>query len=265
MKKPKGLRMVMLTESIANDITVLRYGKDNDGFQRKRDLQKVAEIVQAVKDGVVIPPIVVYNIDGKLAVGDGQHRLEAWRGDYKFPLYALFVDRTTKEAARDFCVLNGTARRVGLRLRLSVDTAPYALAARAMAERHQADVRQVHNLLDGIRPGVRGKYPAATASDWRMANGVLAEWKNDVKWNSKSSIYSKPGVLKMVGYFVRKSPWSQEQTIRALKRLNYSKDSSLANHYGAAASSQNRMRLMAYRELGLGLGTAPSIRQRQEA
>lgn len=66
------------------------------------DLDNVKELHKVLLDGLQLAPIVVFEIDGKLYVGDGFHRCEAHRNEKRASINAKVISGATKAEAVEF-------------------------------------------------------------------------------------------------------------------------------------------------------------------
>ena len=239
-------KIVVVDSKLAEQIEIIRFGEDHNGFQRKLSNDRVAKMAAALSNGTVCPPILLGDLRGRLIMLDGQHRFEAWKKSIgAFTLEAKIISLIDMNQAKKLFVdLNSYQKRVGLKLRLSVDPSEYAYRLRSIAKKYQISVTDAQSLMIGILGTWKFYVDSAAAitnSQWELADRILSCWSKDKRWLKGVNVYSRPGVLRVVADIAVRSR-NIEGTLNEIKGLDFSIGSKIARLYGGSSTSQKIMK-----------------------
>lgn len=236
------MQLIKIDDNWLSKIEVVRHAEAEDGFQRKLNMNRAKEISSYMKNGHDVAPIYIGKIGDRYICIDGQHRLEA-RKMKPFNLYGIVVEKDLKTATDEFEAMNTMNAKVSLSHRLKISNVPLAKFIRGCASKHGVDVKTVYAIVKGLSVwnalrDYRGEFPKAIKDKTEI---ILEFWMKDKRWKSKSSVYSKPGILTVVGQLCRKKS-SIKPLLKQLASLDYSKQGSLYIHYGTGGACLKFMR-----------------------
>lgn len=248
------MQLVKINSEWLKKIEVQRESEMAGGFQRKLSADRARAITKYMGNGHQLPPIFVGKIGGRYICIDGQHRLEA-RKLKEFPLFAVIQETDSKTAADEFESMNTMGARVPLLHRIKISSLPIAKYIRSCADNYGIDIRQVYAVVKGVS----GRWqPLATLRDGipselkNKVESILDVWTKDKRWKSRSSVYSRPGILSVVGGICRNRK-NIKNVLGQIQELSFSKPSALYEHYGAGGTSQKYMKEYIIRKLFNGM------------
>lgn len=265
---PKLGAMCVLDRQLAKYLEVDHFTKDDttdkpSGFQRKHTRSRNDIIARDSNKGAFLPPIVVANVDGKLLVVDGQHRLRAIEfNEFQHTVWVNIVEMNYEQAKKSFIEINTKNKKVDLNHILEVDAHPTTKKIRRIASALGVDSdntvskRQVMYCLMGITNS--SSYPhliegTIDPKDFELVEMFLREWVKDDRWhNPTRSIFSHNSVLKLVCKFCKRyEDFSNEKPIDWINRFKeaqfgkfdiFNKAGILAKLAGVSQGNQMQMR-----------------------
>lgn len=231
----KNWKIMPVTDELAHEIKTPE-------FQREYSPLRTPKILKNVAKGSFIPPICVADIGGSLYVLDGQHRLEA-RRKVAFPLYAIIVPMTEKQATLDFIVMNTTSVRVSMKHRLKVDPTEQAVRIRTIAKDLNATPAQVYVFLQAWKQDSGNIVGYIKPEDFKAAEQILGFWAQDPRWNAqRKTIYDTQSMIKCLGYFTSRAGKPLEIAKKLHAKLDMRMGGTLAGKSGSTTSAQKLMR-----------------------
>lgn len=242
-------KIVEVDSVIINKVRILRLrevGIDKGGFQRKLDSGRVHDLIEGLKanPNMIIPPILLADTGNELILVDGQHRFEA-RKRYEYHLFAQVSKMTLDDAIKNFCAVNGTAVRVGIKHRLAIDPGEFATKCRALAKKHSLPANYIYHMIGGLSSTNSFKPNVDTVSSyqWELIETILKEWMTDGRWRSEAQVYGKPGTLKAITRIARDIKGERLlQALKAMKKMNFTKIGPLYDKCGMGYDRQRDMR-----------------------
>lgn len=222
-------------------------------FNRRLRGEKVKAIGEAVEQGLIMPPIIVYKADGKLHIIDGQHRYAA-RLKKEFPLSVVILDIPKKQAIRNFLAMNSEGARVPLSHRLKVDPREMATFVRAMCQKYTARIGSVYNLMKGLKVKYGASVVNATFSkdEYALAEKILDQWSNDPRWTDRKETYWKPPIMQTVGRLCaekKETGGSVDVLIKRLKGFDYRIGGEISKMAAAGFASQKMLANYLYKSI----------------
>lgn len=242
-------RIVEVTNDIIDKVRILRLrdvGIENGGFQRALQHSRVVRMVDSLRRNprMIVPPILLADTGDEFILVDGQHRFEA-RKRHKYHLYAQVSKMTLNEAVSNFCSVNGTSVRVGIKHRLAIDPGEFAKNCRAMAKKYSLPSNYVYHMLGGLtgNGGYTTDVDAISPYHWEVIDVILKEWSDDSRWKSDAQVYAKPGLLKAIARMAKDVKGDKLiKALRLLKKMNYSKVGGMYDRCGMNYERQRDLR-----------------------
>jgi hypothetical protein len=198
----RGEMVVLSVEELAA-LEVRRYSDYKDGFQRKINASRVAQIEIGLRAGKgQHPPITVGQFpDGSRTIIDGQHRA-AGHSAAGVPCETWIIQVADLEAARElYLTYNGKARPINARDRFEASRNPLSGSMREYQEVYGVTYEQITAVFAGVlgSKGMDFIDPKRGVEEEVLVRVqlILEHWTNDVRFSSEAGAgcYDHPKVF----------------------------------------------------------------------